>query len=135
MGYHSFDVQTTIFNTLSGDSTLDGLVGNNRIYDNVPQDSPYPYVVIGNENALNVGTKSVDANDYSIDIEVWSQYRGKKEIKNIMERIYNLLHNASLSVSGADFVRSQVRTVITLVEADAITRHGVISLDILVFDN
>jgi len=32
MGFHSFDLQTAIFSLLSGDSTLDGLVGNNKIF-------------------------------------------------------------------------------------------------------
>ena len=134
MGYHSFDLQTIIYTTLDGDSTLDGIVGNNKIFDNVPQDTDYPYVVIGNESAANIGTKSLDGNNYNIDIEVWSQYRGKKQIKEAMERIYNLFNNGSYSVSGADMVVSQVRNVVTLVESDGITRHGVISLSVIVYD-
>ena len=135
MGYHSFDLQSAIYTLLSGDSTLDSLVGNNRIYDNVPQTSSYPYVVIGNEIATNQGTKTLDGIEYGIDIDVWSQYRGKKEIKNIMERIYNLLHDQDLTVSGASFVVSQVRQVATLVEADGITRHGILSVSIIVYDS
>tara|TARA_A100001201_G_scaffold2620_1_gene6677 strand:+ start:1336 stop:1743 length:408 start_codon:yes stop_codon:yes gene_type:complete len=135
MGYHSFDLQSAIYTLLSGDSTLDSLVGNNRIYDNVPQTSSYPYVVIGNEIATNQGTKTLDGIEYGIDIDVWSQYRGKKEIKNIMERIYNLLHDQDLTVSGASFVVGQVRQVATLVEADGITRHGILSVSIIVYDS
>ena len=33
MSLHSTALQTAIYTLLSGDSTLDGLVGNNRIYD------------------------------------------------------------------------------------------------------
>ena len=69
MGYHSFDLQTIIYTTLDGDSTLDGIVGNNKIFDNVPQDTDYPYVVIGNERAVNRGTKTLDGNDYNIAAE------------------------------------------------------------------
>ena len=135
MGFHSFDLQSIIYSTLNGDSTLDGIVGNNKIFDNVPQDTSYPYVVIGNISVNNIGTKSLDGNDYSVDIDVWSQYRGKKQISEAMERIYNLFHDATFSVSGADMVTSQVRNTITLVENDGITRHGVISLSVIVFDS
>ena len=135
MGYHSFDLQSIIYSTLNGDSTLDGLVGDNKIFDNVPQATTYPYVVIGNESAINRGTKTLDGNDYTMDIDVWSQYRGKKEIKEIMERIYNLLHDATYSVSGANMVLSQIRNVLTLVESDGITRHGVLTLSVIVYDN
>ena len=135
MGYHSFDLQTIVYTTLNNDSTLDGLVGNNKIFDNVPQDTAYPYVVINNESAINRGTQTLDGNQYTIDLEVWSQYRRKKEIKEIMERIYNLFNNATYSVSGASMVLSQIRNVITLVESDGITRHGVLTLDVIVYDS
>lgn len=135
MSFHSFDLQTILYSTLNGDSTLDGIVGNNKIFDNVPQDTSYPYVVIGNINVINRGTKNLDGNEYNIDIDVWSEYRGKKEISNAMERIYELLHDTTYSVSGADMVVSQVRNTITLVENNGITRHGVLSLNVIVYDS
>lgn len=135
MSFHSFDVQSAIYTILNGDSTLDGIVGNNKIFDNVPQDTAYPYVVIGNINVINTGTKTLDGNEYNLDIDVWSEYRGKKEISDAMERIYELLHDTTYSVSGASFVNSQVRSTITLVENDGITRHGVLSLSVIVYDS
>tara|TARA_R100001510_G_C7449952_1_gene75296 strand:- start:74 stop:481 length:408 start_codon:yes stop_codon:yes gene_type:complete len=135
MSFHSFDLQTILYSTLNGDSTLDGIVGNNRIFDNVPQDTDYPYVVIGNINVINRGTKSLDGNEYNVDIDVWSTYRGKKEISEAMERIYELLHDTTYTVSGANMVISQVRNTITLVENDGITRHGVLTLSVIVYDS
>ena len=135
MSFHSFDLQTILYSTLNGDSTLDGIVGNNKIFDNVPQDTTYPYVVLGNITALNRGTKTLDGNEYVLDIDVWSTYRGKKEISEAMERIYELLHDTTYSVSGADMVVSQVRNTITLVENDGITRHGVLTLSVIVYDS
>ena len=135
MSFHSFDLQTILYSTLNGDSTLDGIVGDNKIFDNVPQDTSYPYVVIGNINVANRGTKSLDGNEYSVDIDVWSTYRGKKEISQAMERIYELFHDTSYSVSGADVVVRPVRSTITLVENDGITRHGVLSLSVIVYDS
>ena len=68
-------------------------------------------------------------------VRVVGEYRGKKEISDAMERIYELLHDTSYSVSGADMVVSQVRSTITLVENDGITRHGVLTLSVIVYDN
>jgi hypothetical protein len=135
MGFHSFDLQTIIYSTLSGDSTLDGLIGDNKVFDNVPQGTAYPYVVIGLENARDVGTKTLDGKVYNVDIEVWSQYRGQKEIKEVMERVYNLFNNVTISVSGASSVMSFVIATTTLVEADGITRHGIVNIDFTVYDN
>ena len=135
MGFHSFDLQSAIYTLLNGDSKLDSLVGNNQIYDIVPLDSSYPYVVIGNINTNNEGTATLDGNEYLVDIDVWSRYRGKKEISEISERIYNLLHDQSLSVSGASHVMTRASSVQTLVAGDGITRHGIISLSIIVYDS
>jgi hypothetical protein len=136
MGFHSFDLQSAIYSTLSEDSTLDSLVGNNKIFDSTaPQGTAYPYVIIGLESARDVGTKTKDGKVYNVDIEVWSQYRGQKQIKEVMERVYNLFNNATISVSGASSVMSFVIATTTLVEADGITRHGIVNIDFTVYDN
>jgi hypothetical protein len=136
MGYHSFDLQSALYSLLSGDSTLDSLLGDNKIFDSVaPQDTAYPYVLIGLETTTDIGTKTVDGNLYNVDIDVWSQYRGQKEIKEIMERIYNLTNNVTISVSGADSVMSYVNSATTLVEADGITRHGIVNINFTIYDN
>ena len=136
MGYHSFDLQSAVYSLLSGDSSLDTLIGDGRIYDSVaPQDSAYPYVVIGMETVSDAGTNTLDGNIYNLNIEVWSQYRGQKQIKEVMERIYNLVNNVSISVSGADSVMSYVNNTTTMVEVDCITRHGIVNVDFTIYDS
>ena len=136
MGYHSFDLQSAVYSLLSGDSSLDTLIGDGRIYDSVaPQDSAYPYVVIGMETVSDAGTNTLDGNIYNLNIEVWSQYRGQKQIKEVMERIYNLVNNVSISVSGADSVMSYVSSTTTMTEVDGITRHGIVNVDFTIYDS
>ena len=94
MGFHSFDLQTTIFTTLSNDSSLDTKIGNNKVFDSVaPQDTAYPYVIIGLETSTENNAKERSGRTYNVDIECWSQYRGQKEIKEIMEILHNLYQN------------------------------------------
>lgn len=136
MGYHSFDLQSAVFSLLSGDSSLDTLIGDGRIYDSVaPQDSAYPYVIIGMQTTTDIGTKNLDGNLYNLNIEVWSQYRGQKQIKEVMERIYNLVNNVSISVSGADSVMSYVSSTATMTEVDGVTRHGIVNVDFTIYDS
>ena len=136
MGYHSFDLQSAVYSLLSGDSSLDTLIGDGRIYDSVaPQDSAYPYVVIGMETVTDLGTKTLDGNLYNLNIEVWSQYRGQKQIKEVMERIYNLVNNVSISVSCADSVMSYISSTTTKTEVDGITRHGIVNVDFTIYDS
>jgi len=134
MSLHSKNLQIAIFNILSGDSTLDTLIGNNRIYDEVPQGSAYPYVEIGDETTIDNGVKDKDGQEFTQTIHIWSRYRGSKETKEIAERIYTLLHNSAISVTGASFVNCRNEFFTILLDDDGLTRHGVMRFRVVVFD-
>lgn len=134
MSFHSWELQKAIFTKLSGN--VDGLDGVNiPVYDDVPQQSNYPYVQIGEETSANNGTKTLDGVEHTLTMHIWSQYRGRREIKTIMKSVYDLLHNTAISVSGASLVNVRQEFSTTLSENDGITRHGVIRFRAVVFDN
>lgn len=133
MAQHSFNLQKAIFSTLDGDSTLDGLV--NGVYDDVPQSATAPYVVIGEDTAINNGSVTLDGLEHTLTLHVWSEYRGRKEVKEIMSRIYDLLHNADITVTGASLVNLRQEFETTLVETDGITRHGIMRFRAVMFDS
>ena len=97
MSDHSLALQKTVFDTLDGDSNLQSKVSD--VHNFVPQNTTYPYVQVGDDSMADNSTKDLDGNVHSIMIHTWSRYRGDKEAKEIMARIYELLHNSSLSVS------------------------------------
>ena len=135
MSLHSKQTQIAIFNILNNDSTLDTLVGNNRIYDEVPQGSAYPYIEIGDETTIDGGVKDKDGQEFTQTIHIWSRYRGSKEVKEIAERIYTLLHNVGISVSGASFANSRNEFFTILLDDDGLTRHGIMRFRVVVFDS
>jgi hypothetical protein len=132
MSLYSFNLASTVYAALTGDATLMGLVEG--VYDDVPQDTDYPYIVVGEETTINAGTMTVDGLEHTLTIHVWSRYRGLKETKQIMERIYTLLHNSNLTVTGASLVNLRQEFSSTFVDADGLTRHGVIRFRAMVFD-
>ena len=136
MALHSFALQQAIFTALDG-ATINDADGNaiTGVFDDVPENTAYPYVVIGEETATNIDTKDKDAHEHTLTIHVWSQYSGRKEIKNIMSSVYTTLHNASITVSGASLVNIRHEFENTLTEADGITRHGVMRFRAVVFDS
>ena len=136
MALHSFALQQAIFTALDG-ATINDADGNaiTGVFDDVPENTAYPYVVIGEETATNIDTKDKDAHEHTLTIHVWSQYRGRKEIKNIMSSVYTTLHNASITVSGASLVNIRHEFENTLTEADGITRQGVMRFRVVVFDS
>ena len=137
MALHSFPLQQGIFSKLNSATLTDvsGTSITSRVFDDVPEGTAYPYLVIGEETATNIDTKDKEAHEHTLTFHVWSQYRGRKEIKNIMSQIYTALHNSDITVSGATLVNIRHEFENTLLESDGITRHGVMRFRAVVFDN
>jgi hypothetical protein len=134
MALHSWELQKAIFTTINGN--INGIDDVNvPVFDDVPEGTAYPYVVIGEETASNNGTKTLDGIEHTLTIHAWSQYRGRREIKEIMQSVYENLHNTDISISGASLVNIRQEFNTTLAETDGITRHGVMRFRAVVFDN
>ena len=61
----------------------------------------------------------------TVNLHIWSQYKGSKEAKNIMDRVHTLLHDTSLSVTGFNLINLRFEFADILRDPDGITRHGV----------
>jgi len=132
MSEHSLALQKTIFDALDGDSTLQSQVTD--VYDFVPENTAFPYVKLGEDTAIDNGTKTLQGNEHTLVVHTFSRYRGSKEIKDIMSRIYTLLHESSLTVSGASLVNLRFEFSDVLKENDGLTTHGLQRFRAIVFD-
>lgn len=122
---HSFELQKTIFSKLNTDTTIKNTLSA-TVHDHVPQGTAFPYIVIGEETMTDdESTKDIDFNNFTLTIHVFSRNRGRKEAKNIMARIYELLHTQSLSVTGATHVNTRFEFSDIVREEDGLTYHGV----------
>ncbi len=133
MSDHSLELQKSIFNALDGDSTLQNLVTD--VYDFVPENTAFPYVKVGEETSIDNGTKTLQGNEHTLVIHTFSRYRGSKEVKEIMSRIYALLHESSLSVTGASLVNLRFEFSDVIKENDGFTSHGLQRFRAVVYDN
>jgi hypothetical protein len=99
-------LQVGLYNRLTGYSALTALVST-RIYDHVPQNATLPFVVIGDDTAVEGDTKTFNGWDMTITIHCWkSLSAGRKDIKAIMGAIYDALHKneSNVTVSGFTLV-------------------------------
>ena len=120
----SFALQSSIYSALNNDSNLTGTLGA-TIFDDVPENSAYPYIVLGEDTANEYDTKDVKGSTSSLTIHVWSEYKGSKETKQIMDRVHDLLHDSNLSVSGYNLINLRFEFSDIMRDPDGITRHGV----------
>ena len=135
MALHSWELQKTIFSTLnSANLTDESGTAIKGVFDDVPESTEYPYVRIGEDSVNNISTKGKDINEHSLSIDIWSQYRGMRDIKVIMAQIHNALDDINFSVTGALGINLKFEFQTTVVEPDGITRHGIMRFRAVVSD-
>ena len=125
MSIGSFALQSSIYSTLSNDNNLTSTLGAS-VFDDVPENTSYPYIVLGEDTANEYDTKDVNGSTSSLTIHVWSEYKGSKETKQIMDRVHDLLHDSNISVSGFNLINLRFEFSDIMRDPDGITRHGVI---------
>ena len=124
MSVGQFALQSAIYSRLNSDTTLTSTYGAG-IYDEVLQNATYPYVTLGEETTIDYSTKDVYGGETTINIHIWSQYKGAKETKNIMDRIHDLLHDYNLTVTGFNLINLRFEFSDIMIDPDGKTRHGV----------
>jgi len=124
MSIGQFALQSAIYSTLSNDNNLTQVLGAG-VYDEVTEGATYPFVALGEETAVDYSTKDLVGGETTVNIHIWSQYKGSKETKNIMDKIHDLLHDSNLTVSGFNLINLRFEYSDIMRDPDGVTRHGV----------
>ena len=117
------DLQTAIYNSLTGDTTL--MASINGVFDFVPQETNYPYVTIGNDDYTWFGSMGKDGGQYNVQIDIWTQQENREECKNIMKLVSDFLHNGSLIITNNVHISTRLDFQETVQESDNFTHHGI----------
>ena len=62
------------------------------IYDEVPETADMPYIVIGKDSIDDNGTKLDDIYEISVEISIYSNYKGMKEVKEKSTEVIEALN-------------------------------------------
>jgi hypothetical protein len=79
------------------------------VYDYVPQDAAYPYVVIGADTSIPWDTKTNDGQEFTCTIHAWTKNSGRRPLKTIMQNIYAALHHQEPLLTMTGFTCVQMR--------------------------
>ena len=136
----AYAIQAAIFTLLRANaglsallasSVIDGDSANKAVYDQAPQvdqsegTTAFPYVVIGEDTAGEFDADDFAGQETTITLHVWSRYRGKKEVKQILDALYSALHNAALTVTGHIAVYCYFEYSESFQDPDGVSMHGV----------
>jgi hypothetical protein len=110
-----------------------------KFYDHVPQydetrpNSQYPYGGIGEIDYQDWGTKTEPGQQFEGDIELYSRYRGRKELLAIRRVCYAVLHEKNITLGpGLHCVLFRVERASTERMQDGATYRSVMRYSALV---
>jgi len=123
MSVGQFALQTTIYNALNVSAITTTL--SCGVYDEVIEGNTYPFITLGEETTIDYSTKTATGSETTVNIHIWSQYKGSKQTKEIMDKVHDLLHDSNLSVTGFNLINLRFEFSDIMRDPDGITRHGV----------
>ena len=130
MSVGQFNLQSALYTALNVSAITDTLSCD--VVDEPESNQSYPFIAIGDDRADDYSTKDLDGADYQVNIGIWSQYKGAKECKQIMDKIHDLLHDSSISVSGFNLINMRLEYSDILRDPDGVTRHGVMRFRVII---
>ena len=95
------------------------------VVDDVQLDQSYPFITLGEETTIDYGTKNQNGGETTLNLHIWSQYKGSKECKQIMDKVHDLLHDIDLTVSGFNLINLRFEYSDIVRDPDGSTRHGI----------
>ena len=123
MSVGQFALQSSIYTALNVSAITTTLACG--VYDEVVEGNSYPFITLGEETAIDYSTNNLVGAETTINIHIWSRYKGSKQTKQIMDKVHDLLHDVSLTVSGVNLINLRFEFSDIMRDPDGITRHGV----------
>ena len=107
-------------------STLESLT-TVTIYDAVPQDASYPYVVLDSDQVINEDFLNQRMDRRFIYLSIWSRAYGSAEVKTIIAEL-DAINETPMTLDTGEVVSVRVERTHTNREPDNLTFMGHITL-------
>lgn len=116
-----------VFDALTADAALQAMLGQPpRIFDHVPDNTPFPYLVIGDGATLEAGSDTGAGSLHRLVLHAWSRAHGRSECRALMDAAHAVLHEAALPLGARVLTYLRFEGSDVLRDPDGRTWHGLI---------
>lgn len=122
----SCNLQKRVYEALTSDTSVTGLLGGANIYDAVPQTANYPYLTLGQSVDRDWSAGSDDGAEQILTLHVWSPAGGKQQTHDIIEAIRTVLRNGPVAVNDDQLVSLRHEFSEARQDPDGETYHGIV---------
>ena len=107
MSHPANALQKAVYARLKAYAPLTAELGTAKIYDTLPQTTPTPYVVIGDDTNIDWSTKTEPGWECTLNIHAFTEdLPGRKKVKAVLGHIYDALHQqeGALDITGFQII-------------------------------
>lgn len=126
MADRSVELYSALYATLAAHPALTSLIGAGHVYDVVPAGAAVPYVVIGDETAIDRGSSLVDAQEHTVTVHVWTEAASTLPCKQIQAAVRAALHEQTLALAAGTLCLLRCEYKETMRDPDGVSVHGVL---------
>ncbi|MEM7303625.1 MAG: DUF3168 domain-containing protein [Pseudomonadota bacterium] len=119
------DLQQGLYQTLTGDTELSGLLGANSVFDHFPNRAAHPYIVISRATSTDWSTSTEDGLEHQITFHIWSKDRSRAEVNAIRSRVEVLLSDAQISLNDNHLVNLTLEFAEARHDSESGYLHGI----------
>ena len=96
------------------------------VYDHVPPQAPFPFIVVGDTTANQWGAGELDGEEHALSIHIWSRYQGRMQMKQMMGEVKAALTLPLAALAGHVLVDLRFVFADEFPDLDGVSRHGVV---------
>ena len=98
------------------------------VYDCIPENTAFPYCDISEMTGSNESAKNLPGESFLLTAHLWSQYKGTKEVREMIDEFVQTITSNSLVLTGFNNNLTEVEFIEVFNDPDGITRHGVVKI-------
>ena len=116
-----WDLQQAVHARLAADTAVLALLGDARVYDDVPRGAAFPYVSLAAFTARDWATGTEPGTEITFTVHAWSRGAGHKGPHLIAEAVRGALHDQALALADHHLVNLRHESSETRRERDGDT--------------
>lgn len=120
----NWELQQSIYQNLTEDTSLLSLLGAAKVYDFVPQRTRPPYITIGMSLEQDWSTSTESGREHIVTLHSWTENRGQKQARQIMAQIQTIMSEVPLSLPNHNLINLTFEFNELRRDPDGETLHG-----------
>ena len=101
------------------------------LFDAPADNAPFPFVGLGRHEITNEDTQDERLDRHEIELEIWSKYKGARQIQIIAGQIVDRLHNQAPALEQGQCISCRVTSRVSEREQDGNTYKGTVTITAL----